>query len=398
MADEINNVDENVENQSVKSETTVKKKAAKKKAAKKKATTKKKVTTKKKTAAKKKVAKKSVSSGESSVAQSTPTAPPEKQAKSDSEATQPTTATTIAAAGAQQAAETESKETSAEINKTPSSNVVVQMQLQDKDTSSEEKPMSSDTKSSGGFWIKVTFWLIIIILGFMYIRSLAKNPAAESATDDTGSGQAEEVTATESQIDDATAIGSGVSESVVEDATPVEQAVGVEESAVAGDEAQQPEVVESTVSVDTESPETAAEDLVTESSEVADTDVVPERNEATVTPTVQQEEQVATDTTAPTSSDVQAFAEQDSQAATTSQEPYQSARDLHAKSVSNILKEFDELRDAAQAEREAMQKRVQAERELREAMMPRRPPRMWQNPGYAPYGRPGPYQGYYNYR
>jgi hypothetical protein len=67
----------------------------------------------------------------------------------------------------------------------------------------------------------------------------------------------------------------------------------------------------------------------------------------------------------------------------------QNLRAMHEESVAKILKEFDDLREAARAETEAMRNLMQAERELRDAMTP--PPPMhpgWQAPGagYGPYG------------
>jgi frataxin-like iron-binding protein CyaY len=68
------------------------------------------------------------------------------------------------------------------------------------------------------------------------------------------------------------------------------------------------------------------------------------------------------------------------------------ARAQRDESVAKILQEFDDLREAARAEMEAMRNLIQAERELREAIMaPRQPPAHpgWRAPGatqdpYAP--------------
>jgi hypothetical protein len=73
-------------------------------------------------------------------------------------------------------------------------------------------------------------------------------------------------------------------------------------------------------------------------------------------------------------------------------------REQRAESVAKILKEFDDLREAAEAEMEATRNRYEAERELREAMMP--PPPVypaWRNvppAGYAPYGPASQYPRY----
>ncbi|MCU7892994.1 MAG: hypothetical protein KZQ78_15855 [Candidatus Thiodiazotropha sp. (ex Ustalcina ferruginea)] len=80
----------------------------------------------------------------------------------------------------------------------------------------------------------------------------------------------------------------------------------------------------------------------------------------------------------------------------------QSIRDLHAESVSKILKEFDDLRDAAKAEMEAMRNLMQAERELQEAIAA--PPApvnspAWRGrgPAYSPYGAYPQSQGYFTH-
>jgi hypothetical protein len=64
--------------------------------------------------------------------------------------------------------------------------------------------------------------------------------------------------------------------------------------------------------------------------------------------------------------------------------------------VARILKEFDELREAARAEMDAMRKLIQAERELRDAMTPPLPQayppaRGMPEGGYGPYVAPRQY-------
>ncbi|MCG8487938.1 MAG: hypothetical protein MI756_10765 [Chromatiales bacterium] len=373
MADETNSADESVEKQPEKTATTVKKKAAKKKVAKKKVA-KKKATTKKKAAAKKKVSAKKTESSKAASAQNTTTAQTDKPL-ADS-AAKAATPTTVAAASAQASSST----TTAESNKAPSSNVVVQKQIEDKDKTLEETPMSTETKSSGGFWIKVIFWLIIIILGFMYIRSLAKNPVGESTGELSESAQVEVATSEsgdQSATDEATAstapaAASGEDASATQQASVAEAEGGQSEPASAGD---------------------ASDDA--DGNLVSGSSISPEAN-VMHQPAAEASSGMTDQSSADTS--VAATQQEGGQEAATAQDKPQSVQDMHAESVTKILKEFDELRDAAQAEMEAMQNRMQAERELHEAMMPP-PPRMWRNPnpGYGPYG-PGPYQGYYNYR
>jgi hypothetical protein len=379
MADETNNSDENVEKQPSETKATVKKKAAKKKVAKKKVA-KKKATTKKKVSAKK--------PEESKVAEVKTTTAAESEKPAATSETKAATPTAVATAGAQTASSTttvtESDSTSstptttAESNKAPSSNVVVQTQLQDQKPTSEETSMSTQTKSSGGFWIKVIFWLIIIVLGFMYIRSLAKNPVTESTAELSESAQVE-VTAIDSDGQPAT------EEAAAATSTP--EAAADEE--VAADQQAAAVVAESGQSEETAAEEGSSEatgNLVSGSSISPEANIIKQPAGEVVGSSV--------DTTAST-------VQSNDQPAPSAEDRQQGVQDLHKESVTKILKEFDELRDAAQAEAQAMQNRMQAERELHEAMMPP-PPRMWRNPnpGYAPYGpgRPGPYQSYYNYR
>ncbi|MEJ2609152.1 MAG: hypothetical protein P8179_03480 [Candidatus Thiodiazotropha sp.] len=149
MADETNNTDEKAENQSG-SGGAAEKKVAKKRVAKKKSATKKKAVTSKKIEAKKK----------STITEAKSGTPTQVAAKVD---------------------EAESK--------AASSNVAIQTKLENKPA--EKPPMSTDSKSSNGFWIKVTFWLIVIILGFMYIRSLAKTPVVKASAIAHDTNQAE---------------------------------------------------------------------------------------------------------------------------------------------------------------------------------------------------------------
>jgi hypothetical protein len=256
--------------------------------------------------------------------------------------------------------------------------VVVQAQLQDKNTTSEETPMSTQSKSSGGFWIKVIFWLVIIILGFMYIRSLAKNPVDQATGESSGS---EQVEVAASNTDD---------QSADEAAASAPEATAAEEVADSQQEAASAEVESA------QSEQVATDDAASEGEgNPVSGSMVSADNKALGDAATQSEEAQAQ-----ASDDAAAASQQTAQEATSSQDEQLDSQDAHTESVTKILKEFDDLRDAAQAEREAMQNRMQAERELHEAMMPP-PPRMWRNPnpGYGPYGpAPGPYQGYYNYR
>lgn len=363
MADETNGADENVENQPEKTESTVKKRVAKKKAAKKKVAAKKRVATTKKVVSKKKAAATKTVSSQAEAENSSPVAPVENK-EAAPEAKEAATPATLAADADAQASETQT--VTNQDGKAPSSNVVVQVQLQDNDKTSEETSMSTESKSSGGFWIKTIFWLIIIILGFMYIRSLAKGPAPEStsAISETAQHEVADSHAKSSADEDSSVASTAAAEetAAVEPSNTVAEANTSESASSSNQEGKAvPEATQ-------ESAQSATRQVVTEPSVGTTAVAVNEASESTAVANDQQ----------------------------------QNVKDMHKESVTKILKEFDDLRDAAQAEMEAKQNRMQAERALHDAMMPPAP-RRWNNPGYAPYGPgygpgPGPYQGYYNYR
>ena len=170
--------------------TTVKKKAAKKQAKKKVA---------KKTVAKKSVAKKKVASktapapntGGAAAAVATP-APaktpvdanpaPAAAVKPETKQATPTNvaAAAVSSAGSQEKKTQPAADRSASAHKTASSEVIVQAQFKNTEPP-EETSMSTDSKSAGSFWVKVIFWLIIIVLAFVYIRSVAKHPSEDGA-------------------------------------------------------------------------------------------------------------------------------------------------------------------------------------------------------------------------
>ncbi|MET0068583.1 MAG: hypothetical protein ABW096_00985 [Candidatus Thiodiazotropha sp.] len=234
--------------------------------------------------------------------------------------------------------------------------------------------MTTQSKGAGGFGLKVIFWLVIIILAFMYIRSLAKNPQAE----DTASTNAVEQEVVESaSTAPATAAEEGAAEqsaSAQDDADTAAEAAaeaGAGSAASVG-EAEQQAPLESAPAVDEEQAAAA---------------------------TASSSDQASEQTTAAAGAETPAGAAQgDSAPAAGDQQVPQSIRDLHAESVSKILKEFDELRDAARAEMEAMRNLMQAERELQEAMASPPPRPAWPGRGYAPYGGYAPsQQGYTPY-
>ncbi|MET0026274.1 MAG: hypothetical protein ABW101_01450 [Candidatus Thiodiazotropha sp.] len=251
--------------------------------------------------------------------------------------------------------------------------------------------MSTDTKSSSGFWIKVIFWLIIIVLGFLYIRSLAKDSATEPVA--ATSHQAAPVESVE------------ITEVVVTEVKPAPSETLKQEPATAQAEEAQP------AAEATKEPVAAAPQAREPVSGYGFMQPPP-----TVLPMTTQHQPVAkpaaeTGAAAPAGATEEAAAESSPEAPaaapTAAETPapvspaesaaaqHQAAREAHEESVSKILKEFDDLRDAAQAEMEATKNRVQAERDLQDAMAPPPPPAWYGRPGYnTPYAPPAYQQGY----
>lgn len=200
----------------------------------------------------------------------------------------------------------------------------------------EETEMSSDTKTPGGFGLKVIFWLVVIVIGFIWIRSLAKHPGEEAR----GVSQSEEqaVTAT---MPEASISGEAATAPVP---SPAQAPGGGERSAVT-DALASPPAAASASSAET----AGTEETMENASE-------PTRDEA---------------------------------AAAAAAEESASADDRQAESVAEILQEFDDLRKAARTEMEAMRDLIQAQRDLREAMPPppAYPPPEWRD-GSSPYAPP----------
>jgi hypothetical protein len=410
MADDVNEtMQTDTDKAEKKPKATVKKKASKKRAAKKK-TAKKKVA-KKKVASKKAVSKKAAAnkptaepaaSTDSNKAAETKPTPVPLLAKTETKPATPTTVAVVASSMSVEQEERKSVAAAASDAEAPAkSDVVIKANLKQEEIP-EEGSMSTESKSVGGFWAKVIFWLLIVIIGFLLIRSMAKNPA-EQSTSATGE-TSQEMTAAPS--------GTSTSDSAPELVETLEigsAGEAEEEQAGLGD---QPSVEKAEVQVDgteaiqatlIQSGDTESLTIEDSSQELSDSEV--ETLEAAETAeTAETVEAVETEiiTPAETSAPKAAAAGQETASATTEDtstvfvsepgsEP-KSRRELHDESVAKILKEFDDLREAAQAEMDAMRNRVQAERDLREAMMPPLPPPpsypYWRRPttGYGPYG------------
>ncbi len=286
----------------------------------------------KKKAAKKKVAKKKAASKKTAVKQpdSVPTPAPkpsQTEPKSTAAATSPPTETLIEARF-------------------------------EKSEPSEEYAMTNESKSSGVFWVKVIFWLVVIALIFMLIRSMAKHP------DEQSSGMTGEAS---QEVTPAAAV-------------PSDPPHMADEKPVSTGEAAPPSGEEQATTGETGQPAqgTSSVDQTTDSSPTAGTS-------ATDIPAGAYDWAPAAPPPAPERPEI-----------TGGQED---VRDIHDESVAKILQEFDDLREAARAEMEAMRNLIQAERELREAIMaPRQPPGYPQRraPGsaYGPYGPAPQYPRY----
>jgi hypothetical protein len=364
MADETSSNEEKAEKDSPTETVTVKKKVAKKKSAKKKVA-KKKAATKKKVTAKKKAAT-AVASKETASVTAVGTGSEASTAKAEAKSATPTAVAEVSAVASKPSASTESKPAP--------SNVTVQTEPK-KDTTSEDSSMTTDSKSASGFWLKVIFWLVIIILGFMYIRSLAINPQSEDS-----SAAVEQEAVEQEAVEPSTVVqSSATDEPVVEEDAPTAPATDDESDAVA--ETAQQGRLEPGHSVSPPEQEAMA--------------IEPSESVESTTDTVQAADTVSTTEESVTAAETETAAP-DSKSTSSTTDEMQSLRDMHAESVSKILKEFDDLRNATRAEIEAMRNRIQAERELREAMAP---PRVWGRQGYSPYGGypPAQQQGYSPY-
>ena len=361
MAEENNETEKTADSGTATKKTTgsVKKKVAKKKVAKKKVAKKK--VARKKTLAKKQSAVPASVAGSVKTKESKPAAAPATQPSES----KPAAATTLAAADSSARGGQESKPASSAANDAQTStksDVVIKAKLI-KEEPLEDSSMSTESKSTGGFWIKAIFWLVIIVLVFIYIRSLAKHPG-EQATATTEQASQEVTSEPPVPTDSSPNLTSWFGGATEKDAA--QSAPGEESQA---DSVEQPDSVATTMRSETtiettESGERAA--LSTSSTEESsDTAAAEAEAPLTATPTDETAEE-------------------------------QSVRDLHEESVARILQEFDDLREAARAEMEAMHKLMQAERELRDAMAPPPPPayppaRRAPGAGYWPYGPPPQY-------
>jgi hypothetical protein len=415
MADDKNENEKTVTDGAEREASTVKKKTVKKRAVKKKVANKKvakkKVVSKKAATTKESAPKASVAAGATKTDEMSTLPPTTSAVEPGRIEPKQATPTHVAAAAATSAGSGETKVAaktadSSSAHKTASSNVIVQTQFK-KTEPAEETSMPTDTKSAGSFWVKVIFWLIIIVLAFVYIRSLAKHPDGSEAVTEHTAAPAIQSTVDESPAQASTA--------TIEAAMQAEQEAAMQaaEQEAAMQAAEQEAVMpaepapEASTQATTESGATASADdsQLSTASDAAATESTSEALTATIEPdtSAPTDEASTTETDAVGMSGVQAALNEAKQVEDQAQpeagaqrgeagraaaDRTEAMRDVHDESVSKVLKEFDDLRNAARAEMEAKRRLMQAERELRDAMAPpRRPvyPPSWRGPAYNPY-------------
>jgi hypothetical protein len=380
MADETHQNDETKENQTPDSGSVVKKKTAKKKVAKKK-TVKKKVT-KKKVAKKKTVTKKKstpVSKREQDAITETQNDLPEKSAEgteqegAESKAATPTTLAAVDALDSQN--QDAQPEVAFSATKAASEKVVVQQKIDNQPETEERSSLPANTKNNaGGFWIKVVFWIIIIVLGFMYIRSLAKHPATESKVNSPVSDQVE----VPAVIEKTGSVGSPSSSSTSDESEAVHDSSNKVKEPI------EPKAQEATESASmSDDPQTSEleQHLVSGSSVNPPSRIISLKQQNT-DKTTQQTEKEATGR-ASAKQDVSSDSDPKESAVSAQKKPMPASR-THDEPAAK-MKEFDELSDQTRKQWEAMREPPQ--------------PSGWYAappPGYnMPYAPRSPYPPYY---
>ena len=332
-------------------------------------------------------------------------------------------------------------------------------------TKQEDEAMSSTSQGSTGFTLKVILWLIIVIIGFSYIRSLAKHPKdatvqpadeaqvsvvstdAGTPTEQTVSGEvtpdAEAQIALE--VETAAPVDSASqadSEPVVPHKVVVDVAEGIVVPAVISEvtrfETEEENtaaapVVEEVIEVEVETLEPAVSEVPTGTTEEplpdAPQETAPAEVPVAAAPEVSVEAAKPVETvsetvaetppteTAPTPGTVESVQAQQAQPAMEPEAPASSSETpetaqveeskpaevapvittpygpQRSESATRILKEFDEMRKAAEEERKTMYEMMMKRREMLESRMPGSNYPRWNAPSYPAYN---PYpQGYY---
>lgn len=405
----------------------VKKKAAKKKVAKKKVA-KKKATSKKKAASKKKTAQLTTAS----VAESVDTS---DTGSASHETANPTdTVKIIATATSKDSIKPEmdvqggSEPRQSIEADTSSAELIIKTHPR-----KEEAHMGSKSSDTASFWPKVIFWLLIVVIGFSYIRSLAKHPGTEteavepavsttSSTEQATTGRSEEVAdlpVSSSEVVGATTeLGSQAESVQLSETKPLEaaapsvettqeiapqlqiEAKEVAEPAAEVNLADQEDEAQASAVSETPSQESRVEPGVTTPILVSPETVEPPAELSKSAEPVaeeraipQVEDQSVVSAPAPVADEeVQIETlESDTQQQTDQPVAAPAYSEQRAESVSRILKEFDELRNTAEADMKARHEQLEKERAMRESMQPGSPRYpVWGSPGnrpYNPYGR-----------
>jgi hypothetical protein len=324
--------------------------------------------------------------------------------------------------------------------------------------------MATNAEAPNRLWPKVLFWLLIIIIGFSYIRSLAKRPGAETASlTPVGSIQTSlETTSAETAGSMEPDAPQMLTDKVPRERREAEKAAGLAEKALAERDAQPPaeaassdpvSEIASPAAAESVAPQpvesetagiAAASDLAQEagfspvSQQAQPTESTPEAKpappvaeleipveQAAVEPPVEDqsvveipaekpepevtqavEEPAAKPQAQPGERSVSGEAAQPPMVPIPARAPVETAtpaarlqqqravraemmnqqRQARETSVSEILREYDELRRAAEAEMQAMRELMEKERAQREADRSARPAHPhWGGPAYHPY-------------
>jgi len=107
---------------------------------------------------------------------------------------------------------------------TPPVSTQNQSNREEHETMSATNAQSQSTAAKGamGFWPKTLIWIIIVIAGFMYIRSLAEREQTAATPEEQVSSSPETM---QTAVEPATIASSGTSEQAKTESTPVEPAV-----------------------------------------------------------------------------------------------------------------------------------------------------------------------------
>ena len=299
--------------------------------------------------------------------------------------------------------------TAAAAGEVPDEHAQVQQHLKEMDEKSRgEKPMSSSSEAgqssaTHSFWPKVLLWVIVVVVGFMYIRSLAKN---EEGTEQTAAQPT--VGEVRQQTGDQT--GEQAKGDQAEPGGQATQSPALQSAAKAESAAEPDRVANTTAESDAEGQSTAeaagANQTPAETREAADTVDQPSANQAPVVAAVEAKQDTASaDVAAPAHREPAAVSQtaapaparqaapaapsQPAQESAASAEKEQSSGQSQSvanagKSRSQLMAEYEAMRKAAEEEWRNMWGRM---RPQYPATQPGQGNPYYRNPYYgSPYG------------